>query len=322
MDLLQTLLVYMSLVFTASVQNAPEPSIIPAVTIPPAGYSQSVISPTAAPTPVPTIAITPNPAYSTLKMGDKGNEVRKLQETLKEYGYYTAEVDGAYGNQTRQAVERFQYMHGLSADGMAGRHTLTVLYESNQVRLPEGVNATPEPTTETKLTVAFTPTPTPEATPAPTEMPVITETPAPEPTAEVIVPKSEPPKLMEGTTVIYDAAETTWKVFEGDGTLYLPVLEMLKEANVYVISSSSLELDEYAYALGMNFMRFSFVQNQQGDPVGLQVFCNDVLQEIGIDTLYKEGDTLYLPTEAIEVLTGMSVSLDEESNSVWIVAAQ
>ena len=316
MDLLQTLLVYMSLVFTASVQNAPEPSIIPAVTIPPAGYSQSVISPTTAPTPVPTIAITPNPAYSTLKMGDKGNEVRKLQETLKEYGYYTAEVDGAYGNQTRQAVERFQYMHGLSADGMAGRHTLTVLYESNQVRLPEGVNATPEPTTETKLTVAFTPTPTPEATPTPTE------TPAPTPTAEVVVQKNEPPKQLEGTLVIYDAAETAWKVFEGDGTLYLPVLEMLKEANVYVISSSSLELDEYAYALGKNFMRFSFVQNQQGDPVGLQVFCNDVLQDIGIDTLYKEGDTLYLPAEAIEVLTGMSVTLDEAANSVWIVAAQ
>ena len=77
MDLLQTLLVYMSLVFASSVQTAPEPSIIPETPDYSSAYTQSVPVPTAAPTPVPTIDITPNPSYSTLKIGDRGGEVRK-----------------------------------------------------------------------------------------------------------------------------------------------------------------------------------------------------------------------------------------------------
>ena len=47
---------------------------------------------------------------------------------------------------TRRAVEQFQYQHGLSADGMAGRVTLTVLYESGQVRMsPTAATPAPSP---------------------------------------------------------------------------------------------------------------------------------------------------------------------------------
>ena len=160
MDLLKTILVYMSMVVVASVQNAPDPGSVPAYDEPtPTPYVQAAPTPTSTPTatpkptPVPTIDITPNPEYSTLQVGDKGDEVRRLQEELARYGYYEGDIDGVYGNQTRRAVEEFQYQHGLSADGMAGRITLTVLYESGQVRLSPSA-ATPAPSATSSLSVA------------------------------------------------------------------------------------------------------------------------------------------------------------------------
>ena len=83
MDLLQTLLIYMSLVFASSVQTAPEPSYIPEITPEPTPYVQVATPtpvPTPTPTPVPTIDMTPNPAYKTIQMGDNGDLVRQMQE--------------------------------------------------------------------------------------------------------------------------------------------------------------------------------------------------------------------------------------------------
>ena len=177
MDLLKTILVYMSMVVAASVQNAPDPGAMPAYDEPtPTPYVQAAPTaiPTATatprPTPVPTIDITPNPEYGTLQVGDRGDEVRRLQEELARYGYYEGDIDGVYGNQTRRAVEQFQYQHGLSADGMAGRVTLTVLYESNQVRMsPPAV--TPAPSAASGLGVALTETPASAAPAAATDTP-------------------------------------------------------------------------------------------------------------------------------------------------------
>ena len=193
MDLLKTILVYMSMVVAASVQNAPDPGAIPAYDEPtPTPYVQAAptATPTATatprPTPVPTIDITPNPEYSTLQVGDKGDEVRRLQEELARYGYYEGEIDGVYGNQTRRAVEQFQYQHGLSADGMAGRVTLTVLYESGQVRMSPTA-ATPAPSATSGLSVALTETPA-TVTPA-----AATDTPQPSPTPSAPPPQAPRP---------------------------------------------------------------------------------------------------------------------------------
>ena len=102
MDLLKTILVYMSMVVAASVQNAPDPGAMPAYDEPtPTPYVQAAptATPTATatprPTPVPTIDITPNPEYGTLQVGDRGDEVRRLQEELARYGYYEGDIDGA-----------------------------------------------------------------------------------------------------------------------------------------------------------------------------------------------------------------------------------
>lgn len=58
------------------------------------------------------------------KMGSRGEEVRQIQTRLKKWGYYTGNVDGIYGTQTKNAVKKFQSKNGLEADGIAGKKTL------------------------------------------------------------------------------------------------------------------------------------------------------------------------------------------------------
>lgn len=58
------------------------------------------------------------------KMGSRGNEVKAIQEKLKERGLYKGSVDGIFGSGTREAVKKFQKQQGLTADGIAGPATL------------------------------------------------------------------------------------------------------------------------------------------------------------------------------------------------------
>lgn len=182
MDLLKTILLYLTMVFVSSVQMAPEPSMVPDTPTPlPTVISATATytpTPTATPTPVPTPNITPNSEYKTLKVGDKGDKVATLQRRLAELGYYTGTVDGVFGNQTRRSVERFQYYQGLSVDGIAGKRTQTVLYESTEVVFAP-VDVTPSPTVSakatTQTTAAITSQP-PTTTPAPTFVPAPTTT--------------------------------------------------------------------------------------------------------------------------------------------------
>ncbi len=178
MDLLKTILVYLTMVFVSSVQSAPDASLMPTPTPTASPVATAVVAsvsatpvPTPSPTPVPTPAITPNSAYRTVQMGDKGEPVTLLQRRLAELGYYSGEIDGVYGNQTRRAVERFQYYQGLSADGIAGKRTQTVLYESEDVVLAP-VDVTPTPTAGASGVPAAAITPPPAtATPQPTFVP-------------------------------------------------------------------------------------------------------------------------------------------------------
>lgn len=65
--------------------------------------------------------------YTTLKFCSKGNEVSKLQQKLKNQGYYTIAVDGIYGKATEKAVIDFQKDHKLAIDGIAGKETQSAL---------------------------------------------------------------------------------------------------------------------------------------------------------------------------------------------------
>lgn len=349
MDLLKTILVYMSMVVVASVQNAPDPGSVPAYDEPtPTPYVQAAPTPTSTPTatpkptPVPTIDITPNPEYGTLQVGDKGDEVRRLQEELARYGYYEGDIDGVYGNQTRRAVEEFQYQHGLSADGMAGRITLTVLYESGQVRLSPSA-ATPAPSATSSLSVALTEMPatvTPAATetpaPAPTmtAMPAATATPA-APTATptaTTAPTSTPEpsfEAMEGygirlagaaeaLTIAQEDEEAALLPYRMGEEVYLPLLEILHEAGINVIASETVEADEYAFAMNDDIFRIAFTHDQSGAPVSLEAYRNNEPQIVPVRDIRSVSDVLYLPASTIESLTGIAAQTDEAAQTVTV----
>jgi len=62
-----------------------------------------------------------------VKKGMYGDEVTKLQNKLREYGYYKDPVDGRFGANTLGAVIQFQMDAGLDADGVVGLSTWEVL---------------------------------------------------------------------------------------------------------------------------------------------------------------------------------------------------
>lgn len=63
-----------------------------------------------------------SPALS--RVGSRGNEVKAIQEKLKERGLYKGSVDGVFGEGTKKAVIQFQKQQGLTQDGVAGPATL------------------------------------------------------------------------------------------------------------------------------------------------------------------------------------------------------
>ncbi len=62
------------------------------------------------------------PAYS--RTGSSGTEVEEVQRVLKERGLFNGEITGYYGEQTRQAVTKFQRQQGLKQSGIADEATL------------------------------------------------------------------------------------------------------------------------------------------------------------------------------------------------------
>lgn len=61
------------------------------------------------------------------KYGSRGSEVTQIQKKLKQWGYYSGNVDGIYGTQTVNAVKYFQRKNGLKVDGIAGPATLAAI---------------------------------------------------------------------------------------------------------------------------------------------------------------------------------------------------
>ena len=59
--------------------------------------------------------------------GSRGSEVREIQTKLKNWGYYTGNIDGIYGKMTEDAVRRFQRYNNLTVDGIAGPKTLSAM---------------------------------------------------------------------------------------------------------------------------------------------------------------------------------------------------
>lgn len=72
--------------------------------------------------------------YKTLQTGSTGDEVKKLQSSLKSAGYDVGEAgaDGIYGQATERAVRRYQTDKGLKVDGIAGEQTQGSLLGSGE----------------------------------------------------------------------------------------------------------------------------------------------------------------------------------------------
>lgn len=66
-------------------------------------------------------------ANATLRQGDQGNKVKEVQQKLKNWGYYSGNADGIFGQGTKDAVIKFQKNNNLPADGIVGTKTFAAL---------------------------------------------------------------------------------------------------------------------------------------------------------------------------------------------------
>lgn len=147
MDLLRTLLVYMSVLVSSAGINSPALTPVPQDVVTPA----PTVLATQTPIPTAVATVSPTPALSTLSMNSRGEEVRRMQQRLIDLGYLRGRADGIFGKQTLSAVERFQRANQLSTDGIAGPKTLNKLYFD-----PNVVWATDAPPTSAPISATLT----------------------------------------------------------------------------------------------------------------------------------------------------------------------
>ncbi|MFB2835029.1 peptidoglycan-binding domain-containing protein [Floridanema evergladense] len=71
---------------------------------------------------------------ATLQQGDRGQDVKALQERLQALGYYRGNTTGNFGPLTKEAVIRFQKQAGLTPNGIVDSSTKTALITSPSIR--------------------------------------------------------------------------------------------------------------------------------------------------------------------------------------------
>lgn len=59
-----------------------------------------------------------------LQLGSVSGQVQTMQQRLIEYGYFTGNSDGVFGDATQMAVQRFQMVNGLPVTGVADGMTM------------------------------------------------------------------------------------------------------------------------------------------------------------------------------------------------------
>ncbi len=110
-------------------------------------YSASAVSSGLTVTPTPVVTATIAPPEDTVRMGDTGDDVERVQTRLQYLGYYTGEIDGNFGSGTYQAVVAFQTKSNLKADGVCGSATIGALFSSGAAYNGTAPTATPEAST-------------------------------------------------------------------------------------------------------------------------------------------------------------------------------
>lgn len=69
--------------------------------------------------------------YYTMYPGDSGDDIKAMQDRLKELGYFEGTSTGYFGSMTAGSVKSFQDANGLSVDGVVGKNTRKVLYSDD-----------------------------------------------------------------------------------------------------------------------------------------------------------------------------------------------
>ena len=77
---------------------------------------------------------------SVLREGDENDDVKAMQELLIEAGYLKTKATGFFGSATAAAVRSFQKDHNLSADGVVGQATMTLLKKASTIVKSDGSN--------------------------------------------------------------------------------------------------------------------------------------------------------------------------------------
>lgn len=63
----------------------------------------------------------------TVRQGDQGADVRRMQAALSAAGFYSANIDGIFGNYTKTTLGRFQKAQGWTPDYICGAKTWKAL---------------------------------------------------------------------------------------------------------------------------------------------------------------------------------------------------
>ncbi len=74
----------------------------------------------------------------SLKYGDEGEQVTRLQNQLAVLHYYSDSISGSYKESTQAAIRSFQSDFGLESTGIADQITLSLLYETKYRPLEKG----------------------------------------------------------------------------------------------------------------------------------------------------------------------------------------
>lgn len=82
----------------------------------------------------------------TIKSGNKGEPVEKLQARLKELGYYMGEITGVCDKATVTSIKDFQQKHSLEKTGIADTQTQNLLYGATALSAAAIITPTPMPT--------------------------------------------------------------------------------------------------------------------------------------------------------------------------------
>lgn len=75
--------------------------------------------------------------YTALAKGDSGDDVKRLQTALIEYGYLDGEADGRFGPQTEQAVQLFNTQNFSDPDPVASREMQDLLLDGRPKRFKD-----------------------------------------------------------------------------------------------------------------------------------------------------------------------------------------